>query len=97
MSTVLATRKKLCKFIEKDADDRITQINGQGKYDRIVKMIEVLVKQYSKEENQIIGYNDFGQAITKEQLLNDVQKARNDIKLGKGTKIDELEKESLTW
>ncbi|MBK6275557.1 MAG: hypothetical protein KA174_01040 [Chitinophagales bacterium] len=85
MSTVLATRKKLCKFIEKDADDRI------------VKMIEVLVKQYSKEENQIIGYNDFGQAITKEQLLNDVQKARNDIKLGKGTKIDELEKESLTW
>ena len=33
----------------------------------------------------------------KEQLLNDVQKARNDIKLGKGTKIDELEKESLTW
>ena len=85
MSTVLATRKKLCKFIEKDADDRI------------VKMIEVLIKQYSKEENQIIGYNDFGQAITKEQLLNDVQKARNDIKLGKGTKIDELEKESLTW
>lgn len=85
MSTVLATRKKLCKFIEKDADDRI------------VKMIEVLVKQYSKDENQIIGYNDFGQAITKEQLLNDVQKARNDIKLGKGTKIDELEKESLTW
>lgn len=85
MSTVLTTRKKLCKFIEKDADDRI------------VKMIEVLVKQYSKEENQIIGYNDFGQAITKEQLLNDVQKARNDIKLGKGTKIDELEKESLTW
>ena len=60
-------------------------------------MIEVLVIQYSKEENQIIGYNDFGQAITKEQLLNDVQKARNDIKLGKGTKIDELEKESLTW
>lgn len=85
MSTVLATRKKLCKFIEKDADDRI------------VKMIEVLIKQYSKDENQIIGYNDFGQAITKEQLLNDVQKARNDIKLGKGTKIDELEKESLTW
>lgn len=85
MSTVLTTRKKLCKFIEKDADDRI------------VKMIEVLVKQYSKEENQIIGYNDFGQAITKEQLINDVQKARNDIKLGKGTKIDELEKESLTW
>ena len=81
MSTVLATRKKLCKFIEKDADDRI------------VKMIEVLIKQYSKDENQIIGYNDFGQAITKEQLLNDVQKARNDIKLGKGTKIDELENE----
>jgi uncharacterized coiled-coil DUF342 family protein len=77
-------RKELQSYINK-ADERF------------INMVYAMAKEYSKNSEQIVGYQPDGRPVTKIELLNDLKEADEQIERGEYLTIEELEREANNW
>lgn len=81
--TTVALRKEIQQYI-KHADERF------------LRMVHSLAKEYSKNEDKILGHQ-IGKPIRKNHLLSYLEEAKKQIEKGEYITIDDLEKESEKW
>ena len=72
------------------------QIDGL-KDERFLQAIYSLIHSYVKDEDEVVGYEVSGKAITKKQLRDCVMEAEKRIDAGEYTTQEELKKESENW
>lgn len=64
--------------------------------ERFLRMVHSLAAEYTKDESEVVAYRA-GNAITKNQLYQELKEAEKEIENGDYTTIEEFEKESSQW